>query len=54
MTPTYSEVYRAAIRWCGEKDRETFPEDITYFEHNWPALPGLYQYVAEEVAKRGL
>ena len=34
-------VYRAAIKWCGKKDRETFPEDIEYFKHNWRWASGL-------------
>ena len=33
--------YKAALEWCGEKERETFPEDIAYFMHNWRSLPGL-------------
>ncbi|ABF71341.1 p093 [Rhizobium phage 16-3] len=43
-------VNRAAIRWCGEKDRETFMGDIIYFRANWSALPGLKKYVEEELA----
>jgi hypothetical protein len=43
-------VYRAAILWCSRKDRETFPDDITYFEHNWRALPGLRKVVDEVIA----
>lgn len=44
-------VYAAAIRWCGEKDRETFPGDIEYFKHNWRALPGLRKFVADEALR---
>lgn len=46
VTDTTDEIVReavsaAAVEWCGEKERETFPEDIAYFEANWLALPGL-------------
>jgi hypothetical protein len=51
--PTKDDVYRAAIKWCGDKERETFPEDIAYFEHNWSALPGLRAYVEREVSSLG-
>ena len=44
-----SAVHRAAIKWCGEKERETFPEDTTYFKHNWRSLPGLNQRVIDEL-----
>jgi hypothetical protein len=40
----------AAIKWCGEKDRETFPSDIEYFRTNWRALPGLRDYVLRALA----
>lgn len=43
-------VRRAAIAWCGQKDRETFPEDLTYFEQNWRALPGMTVFVATHAA----
>ena len=43
-------VARAAIKWCGQKDRETFPEDGIYFKMNWNALPGLRQFVLIEAA----
>ncbi len=46
------EIYRAAIKWCGQKDRETFPEDVAYFQHNWTALAGLRSFVEAEVAGR--
>lgn len=49
-TPSEADVYAAAIKWCGEKERETFPEDIAYFRHNWSALPGLRRYVEAVVA----
>jgi len=45
---TNDVVYRAALAWCGKKDRETFPEDIAYFKNNWRALPGLRAYVEAE------
>ncbi len=48
--PTDRQIEAAAIRWCGEKDRETFPEDIEYFRNNWSALPGLRAYVDREIA----
>lgn len=38
-------ISEAAVTWCGQKDRETFPEDIAYFKHNWSYLPGLWPYV---------
>jgi len=41
-------VHAAAIRWCGEKARETSLDDVRYFEANWRSLPGLRQYVALE------
>lgn len=47
--PTPEEVHRAAIAWCGQKERETFPEDVQYFEANWRALPGLLDYVQREI-----
>jgi len=40
----------AAIKWCGEKDRETFQSDIEYFRTNWRALPGLRDYVLRALA----
>jgi hypothetical protein len=41
---------KAAIRWCGEKERETFMSDVLYFKNNWTALPGLRAYVERELA----
>ncbi len=42
--PTVAEiadaVHRAAIEWCGEKERETSLDDVRYFEHNWRSFPG--------------
>lgn len=38
-------VNEAAAAWCGQKDRETFSEDVAYFKHNWSAMPGLWPYV---------
>lgn len=43
-------INRAAARWCNDKDRETFMEDIIYFRNNWSSLPGLNRYVEEEMA----
>ncbi|QWY83274.1 hypothetical protein [Rhizobium phage RHph_X2_25] len=43
-------VNRAAIKWCSEKDRETFMDDILYFRENWSALAGLRKYVEQELA----
>lgn len=45
-------VYAAALIWCGEKERETFIEDIEYFKHNWRSLPGLTSYVVREFERR--
>ena len=42
-------IERAALKWCGEKERETFPEDLEYFRQNWDALPGLRAHVENEV-----
>jgi len=52
VVATYGEVSNAAIKWCGEKDRETFSSDIQYFHNNWPSLPGLFAYVQAEIEKR--
>lgn len=43
-------INRAAIRWCGEKERETFMADILYFKNNWSSLPGLKAYVERELS----
>ncbi len=43
--PTPSQIYRAAIRWVGDKERETDQGDIEYFLNNWRSLPGLKAYV---------
>ena len=43
-------VHAAAIEWCGEKERETFPEDIRYFESNWRHLHGFLARVEKHVA----
>jgi hypothetical protein len=50
--PTSAEIDNAAIKWCGQKERETFYDDIVYFRHNWNALPGLKKFVDAEVAIR--
>jgi hypothetical protein len=47
--PTNDQVEKAAARWCGQKDRETFPEDMAYFRQNWSGLPGLRKYVEQVV-----
>lgn len=52
MNPTDADISNAANKWCGEKDRETFYEDVIYFKHNWSALAGLRRYVEEAVAAR--
>ncbi|MDH7638976.1 hypothetical protein [Sphingomonas oryzagri] len=44
-------VYAAAIEWCGEKERETFPSDIQYFMHNWWEFPSFKSRV-ERLAVR--
>lgn len=36
-------VHAAAVKWCGEKDRETFSSDIAYFENNSFSMTGFYQ-----------
>lgn len=51
--PSADQVYRAAVAWCGEKERETFPEDIEYFRHNWHAFPGLRTFVDREITRAG-
>lgn len=38
-------VSAAASAWCGAKDRETFIEDIQYFEANYKMSPGLMRFV---------
>lgn len=38
-------VSAAAATWCGGKERETFMDDIRYFEANWRHFPGLTRYV---------
>jgi hypothetical protein len=48
--PTPQQVTRAAIKWCGEKDRETSLDDVIYFRENWRALPGLRSRVEAEIA----
>lgn len=45
--PTNDQVEAAAVRWCGQKDRETFPEDIEYFRRNWSSFPGLKKFVEQ-------
>lgn len=50
--PTKDEITRAAHKWAGSKERETFYEDILYFSYNWSHLPGLKAYVDREVALR--
>lgn len=46
-------IYDAAVKWCGEKERETSTDDIAYFRHNWRYLPGLRERVEIELG-RGL
>jgi len=48
--PIKTAVERAAVKWCGDKDRETDNGDILYFKNNWSALAGLRQYVLDELA----
>lgn len=40
-------VDRAAVEWCGDKERETFSSDIAYFKHNWRSSPGFRTRVAQ-------
>lgn len=49
---TERDVSDAAIKWCGEKDRETSMDDIIYFKSNWRALPGLRVYVERLATQR--
>lgn len=44
-------VDRAAITWCGRKERETGQDDIAYFKNNWRALPGLFICVVDELVR---
>lgn len=46
--PTSDQISRAALKWCGDKERETFMDDIRYFEAMWRSLPGLEAYVRLE------
>lgn len=49
--PVSDEVIeRAALKWAGNKERETFPEDIAYFKFHWGCFDGLKRYVLEEAA----
>jgi hypothetical protein len=41
----------AAVAWYGQKDRETFPEDLLYFERNWMSFPGFRAFV-KDLAER--
>lgn len=43
-------IYNAAIAWCNTKDRETFPEDIAYFENNW-SFPGYLRFVIAQAIR---
>ena len=49
---TQADIEAAAVHWCGDKERETFPEDIDYFKRNWRALPGLRKYVEKSARHR--
>ncbi len=49
--PTPDQISRAAIAWCGAKERETFQADIDYFKVNWSALPGMRLWVGREVER---
>lgn len=48
--PTAAQINAAAIKWCGEKERETFMSDILYFKNMWHSLPGLRAYVEREMS----
>lgn len=48
--PTKEQIHRAAIAWCGAKERETFPADVEYFKRNW-TVPGLRLWVGREVER---
>lgn len=49
---TQADVSAAAIYWVGKKDRETFPEDLEYFRHNWRSLAGMRRCVEAFAAHR--
>jgi hypothetical protein len=51
IRPTPSQIDAAAKAWHGEKERETFHDDILYFRYNWRHLPGLRSYVERECGK---
>lgn len=50
MLPTREELQRAAAKWQRNKGR--CEDHRAYFFENWRALPGLRNYVAEEIAMR--
>jgi hypothetical protein len=52
MKPTRDQVYQAAIRWCGQKDRETFSGDVDYFCQNWWVSLGMEAVVDQVVAEQ--
>lgn len=52
MNPTEDQINKAAVKWCEQKDREIFLDDIVYFRHNWRHLPGLLEYVKREMDKQ--
>ena len=43
--------HRAAVRWCGEKGRETFPEDIAFFKNTWRWADGFRARVVAEAVR---
>lgn len=51
IDPTPDQIDAAATTWCGEKERETFHDDILYFRNRWRYFPGLYAYVERECKK---
>ena len=35
---TQADIKAAVLHWVGQKDRETFPEDLIYAEENWRSI----------------
>ena len=50
---TQADIQNAALYWVGQKDRETFPEDIAYAEANWQIIAPV-KSLAEAFARHRL
>lgn len=50
LTP--DEIYDAAVAWCGQKDRETFLDDIHYFQNNCRGFIGMRAFAIAHAAGR--